>query len=317
MTIMLATADGGNLKYSRRDGYDFGLINVLYWKYDKFAYGEAWESLFPDTIYLVGCKPEWSIYLDCTDAPANKVYYRRGSCSTTAPSGENYVFSWDKTADCPWDKKTLCGGSEEPDNYIEGHDSELTLCVDFPDEGASLEGPWFKKQESPLYFTFRGFVDECWGSDANLQMDFSVLGGAMQGGVVGPWSGKVLNITTGGAVTFGYQFRVQWNLCTLYINYSATGTVAINPDYGMPEGAISGLTVTATLADQYWCSEFLIECPGDAGCECEAGPLAANCWISETLCNQFIIGRAASHMQLRTGERQLPLRFFRRSKEGC
>lgn len=113
------------------------ILGKRYWTYTKYPFGESWESNFPDTIYLVGCKPPWSISLYCVDETEHKVVYHRGLCSTTSPGG-SYIYSWDRKTLCPWTDTSFCGDIEEPPdpgNVVDGvGNSKFDLCVSYQSE---------------------------------------------------------------------------------------------------------------------------------------------------------------------------------------
>ena len=300
---ILATTGSNGLRHAGT-----GLGVVRYWTYNKHAYGEAWEGNFPNTIYLVGCSPPWSVNLYCSDDPADKVYYRRSICLTAAPVSD-YIYSWDRKTLCPWTDNTFCGGIEDPpdpDNIVDGEASEVDICIAYGHDGSDLIGP-FMKFLGGIYsaWQFRGFVERDWYEHHSLgciQKDYS------DQWVFGPWSdGKMtkhsetyyshgpvdltLNIEEGTArVDFAANFSffgivgISGTYQPCYIVYDfPSADIAFDPE----SGGVASFEVEALYARELY-SAFYDYCDeGEDQCEghtvsCDAGSIGLTFTITET-----------------------------------
>jgi len=285
-----------------------GIVLVRYWIYTKFSYSRPWEGDFPNTIYLVGCSPPAAIAVYCTDEPNHMVVYKRGVCSIEPPVSD-YIFSWDNKTQCAWSNgSTLCGAIRVPPdpNVIPGGkivDPIAYLCVSFTGE-EGLDGPLLAKQYDPggkYEWDFRGFVQpnkhivdgDCIDYTYDTVGTFGFTDGQATRGDGYWYKGPVTVYDTSGAVSFTYymDFYNTANSNYVEIIYTASGSVAIDPESGYPNGEVA-LDITAYQAWRvplYGSPTLLQECPGAAQCDdfipdCDCGPLTVTFYPTEAGC---------------------------------
>lgn len=264
-------------------GYGNAFGVVRYWTYTKYPFGHTWEANFPTTIYLVGCKPSWSVFLYCVDDTSRKVVYHRGSCSIVPPES-NYIYSWDRKTLCPWTDATFCGDLETPPdagNVVDGVGNAIfDVCVSFPNK-AGFTGPYIRNTPGgpsvgfvePAYSVVDGI---CVPDAPDVVGDFSFLtdGLAIQDYNGGSGDFYICsNVTLGiNAVTKTAHvwFAHIYPYGNIQVAYSGEADMNFDPETGGTASVPVYGEYVATYMPYTWtfsyCDDFASNCNGAVEC---------------------------------------------------